>query len=229
MEDAVAAILEKNIEEKKPHKVVKSATDRYAVCCKDAGCLSNVCVRKRGDGLFHVSSFHVHTCECLFPEVKTDWIRARAKEQLAVNPTTSSKSLQNTLRAEFGVSVPLWSSRRGMVKARASIAKDEEGFGKLRPFLDALRNANAGTRTDVIANDGCLFRAVLCSGPLSAPFQHVDWCRGKSKYGGAFHFATALDWNKRISPSAPQSSLPLHRREARRGTSCNRHRNCRSH
>ena len=208
MEDAVAAILEKNIDQKRPHKVVKSATDRYAVCCKDAGCLSNVCVRKRGDGLFHVSSFHVHTCECLFPEVKTDWIRARAKEQLAVNPTTNSKSLQNTLRAEFGVSVPPWLSRRGMVKARASIAKDEEGFGKLRPFLDALRNKNAGTRTDVIANDGCLFRAFLCPGACSSAFQHslkvlgIDGCHGKTKHGGVLLVATALDGNKSIFPVA---------------------------
>ena len=51
IEEAVAAILEKTIDQKRPHKVVKSATDRYAVCCKDAGCLSNVCVRKRGGSL----------------------------------------------------------------------------------------------------------------------------------------------------------------------------------
>ena len=117
-EEAVAAILERNIKEKKPHKVVKSARDRYAVCCKETGCLYKVCVRKRGDGLFHLSTFHVHAFNRLFPEVKTKLIRARAKEQLVATPTTSSKTLQNTLRTAYGVSVPLWSSQGGMVKAR---------------------------------------------------------------------------------------------------------------
>ena len=117
-EEAVAAILERNIKEKRPPEVVKSALDRYAVCCKETGCLYKVCVRKRGDGLIHLSTFHVHAFNRLFPEVKTKLIRARAKEQLVATPTTSSKTLQNTLRAAYGVSVPLWTSQRGMVKAR---------------------------------------------------------------------------------------------------------------
>ena len=117
-EEAVATICERNIKEKKPHTVVKSARDRYAVCCKETGCLYKVCVRKRGDGLFHLSTFHVHAFNCLLPEVKTKLIRARAKEQLVATPTTSTKSRKNTLRAAYGVSVPLWTSQRGMVKAR---------------------------------------------------------------------------------------------------------------
>ena len=147
--------------------MVKSATDRYAVCCKDAGCLSNVCVRKRGDGLSHVSSFHVHACECLFPEVNQERTHARTKAQLSANLTPSSKSLQNTLRAEFGVSVPLWSSQRETVKVYASTVKDEEGFGKLPPFLDAPRNTDAGTHAEVFVGNGCLLRAFPCLGALS--------------------------------------------------------------
>ena len=49
--DAVAAVLERNIADKKPHRVVRSARDRYTVGCKDPACLYSVAIRKRLDGL----------------------------------------------------------------------------------------------------------------------------------------------------------------------------------
>ena len=49
--DAVAAVVERNIADKKPHKVVRSARDRYTVCCKDPECLYSVTIRKCLDGL----------------------------------------------------------------------------------------------------------------------------------------------------------------------------------
>ena len=80
--EAVTFILDKIVAEKKPHKVLRSCKERYTVGCREEGCLFRINVRKRTDGLFHISSFHEHTCTKLFPIVKTNWVRTKAKEMI---------------------------------------------------------------------------------------------------------------------------------------------------
>ena len=99
--EAIASIIEKNVKEKKPHKVMGSCRDRYTVGCSDEECLFRVNVRKREDGLFHVSSFHEHTCSKLFPKVKTSWVKEKAKEAISNDKIIGPNGLQNTIRVEF--------------------------------------------------------------------------------------------------------------------------------
>ena len=49
------------------------------------------------------------------------------------------------------MNVAEWTSNRGLVKARASISKVEEGFGKLAHLFDTLRESDRETVTDVVA------------------------------------------------------------------------------
>ena len=81
--EAIASIMDKNVKEKKPHRVLRSCRDRYTVGCSDEECLFRVNVRRREDGLFHVSSFHKHTCSKLFPKVKTNWVKEKANEAIS--------------------------------------------------------------------------------------------------------------------------------------------------
>ena len=81
-QEAVASIAEKNVVDKKPFKVARSSSDRYMVVCKTEGCCYKVNVMKRGDGLFHVSSFHEHTCDNIFAKLTTNRVLQRQRSCL---------------------------------------------------------------------------------------------------------------------------------------------------
>ena len=153
-QEAIASIMEKNIAEKKPNKVLRSCQDRYVVGCSEEECLFRVNVRRRADGLFHVSSFHEHTCSQLFPKVKTSWVKERAKETIANDKIVGPNGLQNTIRVDYGVNIKRWTSQRAILKARASLSKDEDGFGKLVQLFTALRETDGETTTDIVTKEG---------------------------------------------------------------------------
>ena len=91
MQEAVASVAEKNVVDKKPFKVTRRSIDRYTVVSKTEGCCYKVNVRKRGDGLFHVSSFHEHTCTNIFAKLTTNWVGSKAKALLANNSSIRPK------------------------------------------------------------------------------------------------------------------------------------------
>ena len=103
-QEAVASIAEKNIVDKKPYKVVRSSNDRYMVTCKTDECCYKVNIRKRADGLFHVSSYHEHTCTNIFAKLATNWVRSKAKA-LIVNRRRrqlKKEEIERKLEAVFG-------------------------------------------------------------------------------------------------------------------------------
>ena len=128
-DDAMSFFLEKNVAEKKPHKVTRSTKDRFSVACRIGGCLYNVSVRKRLDQRFHVVAFHEHTCTGLFPSIRSCWVKQQAKRVLADTPAVGATSLKESLRAEHGVNAPAWTVQRGLTRARQSLAKDARSTG----------------------------------------------------------------------------------------------------
>ena len=205
-QEAIASIMEKNIAEKKPHKVLRSCQDRYTVGCSEKECLFRVNVRRRKDGLFHVSSFHEHTCSKLFPKVKTSWVKEKAKEAISNDKIVGPNSLQNTMRVDYGVNIKKWTSQRALRKARSSLSNDEDGFGKLAQLFDALRESDGNTTTDIVTKDGLFFRAFLCPGSCANAFAFtlrivgMDACHLKTKHGGVLLVMTAIDGNSNIFP-----------------------------
>ena len=99
-----------------------------------------------------------------------------------------------------------WTSKRGLMKARLSVSKMEEGFGKVSSLFDTLRESDPNTTTDIVVQDGHFHRAFLCPGACSRAFGlslhviGVDGCHLKTKYGGVLLVATALDGNSNIFP-----------------------------
>ena len=207
-DDAVAMLLEKNVVDKKPHKVVRSTKDRYEIVCRVEGCKYRASVRRRKDNRFHVAGYHRHTCRGLFPTIRTVWVKTKAKGLLADDTAMKTSGLLNALRVDYAVNVPRWSAQKGVVKARASISKSEECYGKLVPFLTALREANPGTTTDVVVSDGHLLRAFLCLRACATAFEAslrlmcVDGCHLKTGCGGVLLVASAVDGNGNAFPVA---------------------------
>ena len=177
------------------------------VVCKTEDCCYKVNVRKRGDGLFHVSSYHDHTCDNIFAKVTTNWVRKKAKELLPNKSSIRPRELQDSIRLKYGVNVAGWTSNRSLVKARASISKVEEGFGKLAHLFDTLRESDRATITDLVTQESRFHRAFLCPGACSRAFGlslrvvGVDGCHMKTKYGGVLLVATVLDGNSNIFPA----------------------------
>ena len=207
-EEAVMFFCEKNIQDKKPHKVTRSTKDRFSASCKVDGCQYNVSVRRRLDGLFHVVSFHKHTCDSLFPTIKASWVKKLAKDTLAGTPKIGTKKLKESLHAEHGVVVQTWTVQRGLTQARQSLAKDAEEYGKLRPLFAQLTHTDERTVTDVLLDGDCLKRSFLCLGMCVSAFGHslkvlgVDGCHLKTQNGGVVLVATAIDGNGNIFPVA---------------------------
>ena len=207
-EEAVMFFCEKNIQDKKPHKVTRSTKDRFSASCKVDGCQYNVSVRRRLDGLFHVVSFHKHTCDSLFPTIKASWVKKMAKDTLAGTPKIGTKKLKESLHAEHGVVVQTWTVQRGLTQARQSLAKDAEEYGKLRPLFAQLTHTDERTVTDVLLDGDSLKRSFLCLGMCVSAFGHslkvlgVDGCHLKTQNGGVVLVATAIDGNGNIFPVA---------------------------
>ena len=199
---------EKNIQDKKPHKVTRSTKDRFSASCKVDGCQYNLSVRRRLDGLFHVVSFHKHTCDSLFPTIKASWVKKMAKDTLAGTPKIGTKKLKESLHAEHGVVVQTWTVQRGLTQARQSLAKDAEEYGKLRPLFAQLTHTDERTVTDVLLDGDRLKRSFLCLGMCVSAFGHslkvlgVDGCHLKTQNGGVVLVATAIDGNGNIFPVA---------------------------
>ena len=104
-------IRERNSRDKMPRRV--ELRSRTGFCgCKVDGCQYRVGVRKRLDGMFHVVSFHKHTCDCLLPTIKASWVKRLAKEALAGTPTIGTKKLKESLHSEHGVVVKTWTVQR---------------------------------------------------------------------------------------------------------------------
>ena len=105
------------------------------------------------------------------------------------------------------MNVKAWTSKRSLAKARASISKVEEGFGKLAHLFDTLRESDRDTTTDIVTHDGRFHRAFFCPGACSRAFGltlrvvGVDGCHLKTKYGGVLLVATVLDGNSNIFPA----------------------------
>ena len=78
-EDAIAMHLEKNVVDKKPHKVVRSTKDRYEIVCRVEGCKCRASVRRRKDNRFHIGEYHGNTCRGLFPTIRTVWVKTKVK------------------------------------------------------------------------------------------------------------------------------------------------------
>ena len=126
--EAVSFVLDKVVADKKPHKVIRSCQERYTVGCREEDCLFRISVRKRTDGLFHIASFHEHTCTKLFPTVKTNWVRTKAKEMISNQRITGPNGLQNMIRVDYGVNIKKGTSQRAILKAGASLSREDEGF-----------------------------------------------------------------------------------------------------
>ena len=78
-DEAVMFFCEKNVCGRKSHRVIRSTKDRFSAAFKVDECQFSVSVRKRIDGLFHVVSFHKHTCDGLLPTIKASWVKKLAK------------------------------------------------------------------------------------------------------------------------------------------------------
>ena len=124
--------------------------------------VANVSIRKRFDGLFHVVSFHKHTCDCIFPTVKASWVKKLAKDTLAGTPTIGTKKLKETLHSEHGVVVKMWTVQRGLTHARQSLANDSDEYGKLHLLFAQLTHTDEATVTDVLLDGDSLKRLFLC-------------------------------------------------------------------
>ena len=78
-DDAIVILLEKNVVDKKPHKVVRSTKDRYEIVCCVEGCKYRASVRRRKDNRFHIGEYHGNTCRGLFPTIRTVWVKTKVK------------------------------------------------------------------------------------------------------------------------------------------------------
>ena len=109
-QEAVVWIEDKNVVDKKPFIFLRSSNDRFMVVCTTEGCCYKINVRKREDDLFHVSSYHEHTCTNIFAKLTTNWVRTKAKELLANN---SSVRLRNfKIRSVSSMWWTWWSGRQ---------------------------------------------------------------------------------------------------------------------
>ena len=111
------------------------------------------------------------------------------------------------IRVDYGVNIKKWTSQRAILKARASLSREEEGFGKLASLLYTLRETNRNTTTDIVTKDGKFFRAFFCPGACADAFGEslrvagIDACHLKTKHGGVLLVLTVLDGNLNIFPS----------------------------
>ena len=97
-------------------------------------------------------------------------------------------------------------SQRAILKARASLSKDEDGFGKLVQLFDALLETDGKTTTDIVTKEGLFFHAFLCPGACANAFGFTlrvagkDACHLKTKHGWVLLVMTAVDSYSNIFP-----------------------------
>ena len=201
-------VFDSSVKDKKPFRVTKSNQERFVVCCREESCTYKVSIRLHKDGLFHVVKYVPHSCQSIFPTIKTAWVRERSKQILLKSQKIDTRSLTNTLKDEDGVVVAKSTAYVGFCNARKSITKEGDGFEFLYGLLEKLAFENEGTVTGLVVNNGLFQRAFVCPGSTARAFRFslkilaVDACHVRNKNGGVIHTATCLDGNGNVFPVA---------------------------
>ena len=86
------------------------------------------------------------------------------EERARSDANDRAKKLKESLHADHGVVAQTWTVQRGLTRARQSLAKDAEEYGKLRPLFSKLTSKYETTVTDILLHCCLLKRSFLCLG-----------------------------------------------------------------
>jgi len=198
-------------------RFTKSAQNKLRVVCSE-GCDWLIYASKvQGKHTLQVKTFNpVHTCNRVLcvPQVSTKWLANKYCDRLRNNPTWPSASMKKTMKSENVLKL----SRSMVYRARALAmtmitGNEEEQFGMLRSYCQALLDANSGS-TCVIKTEQCQdqfkFRGVyICLDALRRGFLEgcrrfvgFDGCHLSSGYKGILLAAMGIDANNQMYPFA---------------------------
>ena len=194
-------------------RVVKSNPIFYKVACKQNNCPVTAVCNHRKDGLIHVTKLVLeHECTRLIApsSVPNEYVVQKFKHAIHDNRDFPVAHMRNQSRREDGVNMTYMQGWRGKKKLlNLECGHNEEGFQKIRPFLERIRQFQPGTHTDFnLDSQGRFLRCFICPASSTSAFQHslpvivVDACAIKNAYRGVILVCCTIDGAGKIVPLA---------------------------
>ncbi|KAI3886266.1 hypothetical protein MKX03_007986 [Papaver bracteatum] len=160
-------------------RVYKSDHQSLEWKCGAKGC--GWCIR--GNKIGELPSFRItrylkpHTCKPQEgqwdpKQASVDWIAAKEKEMLKIQPDLSTKEIVTNIETRFGIKVSRSKSKRAMASAKESLHGNyKDSFDNLRGLEREFTSKGDGTVTNLIVNDDGTFRSFFWAfGPCIEAF-----------------------------------------------------------
>ena len=120
------------------------------------------------------------------------------------NPRLKPNQIREEFSTVFGVTINKKMVKNALADVKRTRPVDNQAFGYIQSFLSCLAEANEGTTTSSMSENGIFLRAFLCPAICRNAFPHttkingLDACHIKAHYGNSLLVMTALDGNGQI-------------------------------